>query len=408
MADKQKRNRITRRRFIAGTAAISFAIVKPQLVRATQANSKIKLGLIGCGGRGKWIAGLFMQHGGYEIVAAADYFEDRLDTFAKEFNIPTEKCFTKLTGYKKLLEQDIDAVAIESPPYFHPEHAEAAVEAGRHVYLAKPVAVDVPGCNTIASSGAKATKKKLCFLVDFQTRADEFYTEAIKRVHQGAIGNFAFGQASYHAGIPWKDQIKYLQDDPENPENRLRAWGLDQELSGDIITEQNIHTLDVASWIMNKTPLNAVGTGGRKVRKVGNCWDHFTVLFQYPDNVGITFRSRQFEGHGSPCEIKNRMFGSKGVLETQYGGTVIVRGENFYRGGKTSGIYTEGAQANIAAFHHNITNADFSNKTVAPSVRSNLVTILGRTAAYTKETVSWKDIITSNERFQPDLRGLKG
>jgi predicted dehydrogenase len=408
MADKQKRNRITRRRFIAGTAAISFAIVKPQLVRATQANSKIKLGLIGCGGRGKWIAGLFMQHGGYEIVAAADYFEDRLDTFAKEFNIPTEKCFTKLTGYKKLLEQDIDAVAIESPPYFHPEHAEAAVEAGRHVYLAKPVAVDVPGCNTIASSGAKATKKKLCFLVDFQTRADEFYTEAIKRVHQGAIGNFAFGQASYHAGIPWKDQIKYLQDDPENPENRLRAWGLDQELSGDIITEQNIHTLDVASWIMNKTPLNAVGTGGRKVRKVGNCWDHFTVLFQYPDNVGITFSSRQFEGHGSPGGIKNRMFGSKGVLETQYGGTVIVRGENFYRGGKTSGIYTEGAQANIAAFHHNITNADFSNKTVAPSVRSNLVTILGRTAAYTKETVSWKDIITSNERFQPDLRGLKG
>jgi len=408
MANKTKRNRITRRRFMAGAAAMSFAIVRPQLVRAAAANSKIKLGLIGCGGRGKWIAELFQQHGGYEIVAAADYFRDRVDAFGEKFNVPAAKRFTTLAGYKRLLEQDLDAVAIESPPYFHPEHAEAAVDAGRHVYLAKPIAVDVPGCNTIASTGVKASQKKLCFLVDFQTRANEFYIEAIKRIHQGAIGDFAFGEASYHAGIPWKDQIKYLQDDPKNPENRLRAWGLDRELSGDIITEQNIHTLDVANWIMNQPPLNAVGTGGKKVRQVGNCWDHFTVLFQYPDNVGITFSSRQFEGHGSGGGIKNRMFGSRGVLETKYGGTVIIRGENFYRGGKTSGIYQEGAQANIAAFHDSITNADFSNKTVGASVRSNLVTILGRTAAYTKEKVSWKNLIVSNDKFQPDLRGLKG
>jgi len=408
MANKTKRNRITRRRFMAGAAAMSFAIVRPQLVRAVAANSKIKLGLIGCGGRGKWITELFQQHGGYEIVAAADYFTDRVDAFCERFNIPAAKRFTTLAGYKRLLEQDLDAVAIESPPYFHPEHAEAAVDAGRHVYLAKPIAVDVPGCNTIASTGVKASQKKLCFLVDFQTRANEFYIEALKRIHQGAIGDFAFGEASYHAGIPWKDQIKYLQDDPKNPENRLRAWGLDRELSGDIITEQNIHTLDVANWIMNQPPLNAVGTGGKKVRQVGNCWDHFTVLFQYPDNVGITFSSRQFEAHGSPGGIKNRMFGSRGVLETKYGGTVIIRGENFYRGGKTSGIYQEGAQANIAAFHDSITNADFSNKTVGASVRSNLVTILGRTAAYTKEKVSWKNLIVSNDKFQPDLRGLKG
>jgi predicted dehydrogenase len=402
-----KQDRITRRSFVAGAAAMSFAIVKPQLIRGTVANSKVKLGLIGCGGRGTWIAGLFKEHGGYEIVAGADYFRDRVDKFGDKIGVDAKYRYTGLSGYLKLLDSDLDAVAVESPPYFHPEHAEAAVDAGRHVYLAKPIAVDVPGCNTVASSGMKASQKKLCFLVDFQTRANEFYIEALKRVHDGALGDFAFGESSYHAGIPWKGQIKYLQDDPKNPENRLRAWGLDKVLSGDIITEQNIHTLDVVNWIMNRAPLYALGTGGRKVRQVGTCRDHFAVLFQYPDNVGITFSSRQFEGHDSPGGIKNRMFGSKGVLETEYGGNVIIRGENFYRGGKTSGIFKNGAVNNIASFHKNITEGNFDNTTVESSVLSNMITILGRTAAYRQQIVSWEEIIQSNEKLQADLTGLK-
>ncbi len=402
-----KRDRITRRSFVAGAAAMSFAIVKPQLVRGTEANSKVKLGLIGCGGRGTWIAGLFKEHGGYEIVAGADYFRDRVDKFGDKIGVDAKYRYTGLSAYMKLLDSDLDAVAVESPPYFHPEHAEAAVDAGRHVYVAKPIAVDVPGCNTIASSGMKASQKKLCFLVDFQTRANEFYIEAIKRVHDGALGDFAFGESSYHAGIPWKGQIKYLQDDPKNPENRLRAWGLDKVLSGDIITEQNIHTLDVANWIMNKPPIYALGTGGRKVRPVGNCWDHFAVLFQYPDNVGVTFSSRQFEGHDSPGGINNRMFGSKGVLETQYGGNVIIRGENFYRGGKTSGIFKDGAVNNIATFHKNITEGNFDNTTVEPSVLSNMITILGRTAAYRQQIVSWEQIVNSTDKLEADLKRLK-
>ncbi|MHC4212429.1 MAG: Gfo/Idh/MocA family protein [Planctomycetota bacterium] len=402
-----KQERITRRVFVAGAAAMSFAIVKPQLVRGTEANSKVKLGLIGCGGRGTWITGLFKEHGGYEIVAGADYFRDRVDNFGDKIGVDAKYRYTGLSGYLKLLDSDLDAVAIESPPYFHPEHAEAAVDSGRHVYLAKPIAVDVPGCNTVASSGMKASQKKLCFLVDFQTRANEFYIEALKRVHEGALGDFAFGESSYHAGIPWKRQIKYLQDDAKNPENRLRAWGLDKVLSGDIITEQNIHTLDVMNWIMNRAPLYALGTGGQKVRSFGTCWDHFAVLFQYPDNVGVTFSSRQFEGHDSPGGINNRMFGSKGVLETQYGGNVIIRGENFYRGGKTSGIYKDGAVTNIATFHKNIIEGNFDNTTVGPSVQSNLLTILGRTAAYRQQIVSWDESCHNHEKLQADLTGLK-
>ncbi|MHC4462223.1 MAG: Gfo/Idh/MocA family protein [Planctomycetota bacterium] len=401
--------RLTRRRFIAGAGAtaLSLTVIKPKLVRGTEANSKVDLGIIGCGGRGTWIAELFAQHGGYNVVAVADYFQDRVDGCGGKLGVDNARRYTGLSGYRKLLGK-VDAVAIESPPYFHPEQAADAVAAGCHVYVAKPLAVDVHGCHSIAASGRRATANKLCFLVDFQTRADKFYIEALKRVHDGAIGRFAFGESIYHAGCPFGRMYKTWQDDPKNAENRLRAWGLDRILSGDIITEQNIHTLDVMNWIMKQEPIWAVGTGGRTVRPVGTCWDHFAILFEYPNNVGITFSSRQMEGHGTQPEgIRNRMFGSKGVLETEYGGQVIIRGQNFYRGGRSPGIYKDGAVVNIAAFHKSIVQGKFDNPTVAPSVRSNLITILGRTAAYQRRKVTWSEIVNSRERLEADLRGLK-
>jgi predicted dehydrogenase len=283
------------------------------------------------------------------------------------------------------------------------------VDAGKHVYLAKPIAVDVPGCQTVEKSGKKATADGLCFLVDFQTRADQYYVEALKRVRQGALGRFAFGESTYHAGIPWQGQIEYAKEASSNPESRLRAWGLDQVLSGDIITEQNIHTIDVASWIMNQAPVCAFGTGGRKVRDFGDCWDTFSVTFQYPDNVGVAFSSRQFQGYGTQPEgIRNRMFGSDGVLETAYGGNVLIRSDkNFYRGGSSPGIYKEGAVTNIATFHRSILAKECDNPTVADSVRSNLVTILGRTAAYRGEVVYWDQLLANGEKLEADLKGLK-
>jgi myo-inositol 2-dehydrogenase/D-chiro-inositol 1-dehydrogenase len=402
---------ITRRGFLAGAgaAAVSFAIINPKLVRGTEANSKINIGLIGCGGRGTWIADLFTKHGGYNIIAAADYFEDRVNAVGEKFNIPASKRYTGLSCYKKMLNDRPDAIVIESPPYFHPEQAAVAVNAGAHVYLAKPIAVDVPGCNTVADAGKKATSKKLCFLVDFQTRANELYCEAIKRVHNGDIGKLAFGEATYHADNPWKGMVDVLAKDPANPENRLRAWGLDKMLSGDIITEQNIHTIDVMSWIMNQAPLRAFGKGARTVRNdAGDIWDHFVVTFEYPDNIAFSFSSRQFNGHGTiPEGIRNRMFGSKGVLETEYGGAVLIRGENFFRGGQTSPIYEQGVVTNIQTFYKNITTGDFTNPTVDASVRSNLVTILGRTAAYEGRLVSWDKIVKSNQKLQANLKGLK-
>jgi predicted dehydrogenase len=202
--------------------------------------------------------------------------------------------------------------------------------------------------------------------------------------------------------------MKALEAEPHNPEVKLRAWGMSRVLSGDIITEQNIHTLDVMSWIMDTPPLSATGTGGRKVRPLGDCNDHFACLYQYPNQVGITFSSRQFDGHGStPDGIRNRVFGAQGTLETQYGGLVIIRGKNFYRGGKSPGIYKDGAVANIATFHRSIAHGNVRNETVAPSVQSNLTTLLGRTAAYRQGRVTWQELMADTKHLEYDFKGLK-
>jgi len=395
----------TRRGFLAGSAGIALAVVKPELVRGTQANAKIRLGMIGCGGRGNWIADLFQKNGNYEIVAAADYFPDRANGLGERFHVAPGRRYTGLSGYKRLLDSKPDAVVIESPPYFHPEQTLAAVDAGCHVFVAKPIAVDVPGCLTMAEAGRKATQKKLCVLVDFQTRANELYREAIRRVHAGDIGPIVSGEAVYYCGGTWGgDDV--LRADPNNPENRLRAWGLDRILSGDVITEQNIHALDVATWVVNADPVKAFGTCGRKGRgDSGTCHGHFAVIYQFPGDVVISFASKQY-GTGYD-DIGCRVYGPRGTLDTHYFGTVMIRGEKSYKGGKLGNLYTDGCVQNIADFHKAITQGDFSNPTVAPSVRSNLTTILGRMAAYKKAEVTWDEMMKANEKYEFPTAALK-
>lgn len=403
-----KRREFMSRAGQAGAASLAATLIKPGLLGGAQVDAKVGLGLVGCGGRGIWIAKLFQKHGGYEIAAVADYFKDRADEAGAALGVPESRRFTGLSGYKRVLDAKVDAVAIESPPYFHPGQAAAAVDAGAHVYVAKPVAVDVPGCDSIAASARKATAKKRAFLVDFQTRTHPSFLEALRRVHAGGLGDLVFGEATYHAESPWEQWVEAVRAEPANPEVRLRAWGLDRALSGDMITEQDIHAIDVMNWIMATPPLYAVGCGGLKARpKVGTCWDHFVVYYQYPEKVGVQFSGRQFKGHGTAEGIRNRMFGSKGVLETEYGGAVLIRGENYWNGGKTPEIYESGAVANIAAFHRAIVEGDFRNPTVAPSVQSNTLTILGRKSAYENRVVTWAEILEDGERLEPDLKGLK-
>jgi predicted dehydrogenase len=397
---------ITRRRFLAGAgAAVSLTLLKPGLVAGAEANSRIDIGVIGCGGRGEWIAELLAKNGHYNVVAMADYFQDRVDAAGGKLNVPSSKRFTGLSGYKRLLEEKLEAVAIESPPYFHPEQAAAAVAAGKHVYLAKPIAVDVPGCQSIAQSGRKATEGKLTFQVDFQTRAMPSYQEVVSRIHSGAIGKLVTVYAEYQTSLMFEGRDAELRKDPKNPEVRLRAWGIDRTLSGDVITEQNIHALDVATWIVNANPLKAYGRGGRARPFLGDCWDHYSVLFFFPNDLMVTFTAKQV-GFGFD-DIMVRAHGETGSAETNYGGTCWLRSRDDRFEGKTDDIYLVGVQRNMETFYHNIVQADCSNPSVAPSVRSNLTTILGRTAAYKKAEVTWEEMLRSAEKWHFDAKGLK-
>jgi predicted dehydrogenase len=401
-AGQEKGSRlVSRREFVAlgSSAALALGVVSPRVVFGADANSKLEIGVIGCGGRGRWITELFLKHGGYQVVAGADYFKDRVDAFGEKFQVPADRRYSGLSSYKRLLESKLDAVVIESPPYFHPAQAAAAVEANRHVFIAKPIAVDVPGCQSIAESGEQASQKKLCFLVDFQSRTNPFYQEAIKRVHSGDLGTLVSGDAEYHTGRLG------TQAPPGTAEARLKNWVFEKTLSGDIITEQNIHALDVCTWILDSSPLTAYGTGGRKGRiDVGDCWDHFSVIFEFPNDTLVSFSSKQFgKGHE---DILCRIYGTLGTIHTHYGGAVNIVGDKPYEGGNTEKIYAEGAVANIATFHDSIMKGDFSNPTVAPSVRSNLTTILGRMAAYQKREVTWEELMGAGEVMEPDLEGL--
>ncbi|MFO1501591.1 MAG: Gfo/Idh/MocA family oxidoreductase [Verrucomicrobiota bacterium] len=399
-------NEITRRHFLAGTgaAALGLALAQPA-VKAADAPPKINIGLIGCGGRGQWIIDLFDKHGGYHVVACADYFQDRVDKVGEKFRIDPSCRFTGLAGYRRLLDQKLDAVVIQTPPYFHPEQVAAAVAAGKHVYLAKPLAVDVPGCHSIVESGRKATAQKLCFMVDFQTRAHPAYQEAVKRVHGGDLGRIVSVETNYQTSTMFASLDEQIRAHPDDRELRLRAWALDRTLSGDVITEQNIHALDVASWFLNSEPIRAYGTGGRARDFVGDCWDHFAVIYYYPNDITVSFSSKQV-GFAYD-DIMCRVYGLKGTVDTHYAGKVTFRSTEDAFNGDTPNLYGDGAVRNIASFHQQVVNADCANVTIPAGVRSNLVTILGRTAAYKNREVTWDEMIKANEKFEADLRGLK-
>lgn len=398
--------RTNRRRFLASaSAATTLTLLSPKTVFCASAQSTVNLGLIGCGGRGKWIADLFHQHGGYKFVAVADYFQDRSDRAGEELKVESGRRFGGLNAYKRLLDLELDAVVIQSPPYFHPEQAAAAVEAGKHVYLAKPVAVDVPGSISIEQSGQKATTRKRCFLVDFQTRAHPAYQEVARWIHNGRIGPIVAVESNYQTSTMFASMGEQLARNPEEPELRLRCWAIDRILSGDIITEQNIHALDVVTWFLDSAPIKAVGLGGR-TRPFGTCWDHFSVLYTFPNDVVNTFSSKQVGA--SYDDILCRVYGTEGTADTHYFGEVWVRSrEDGFNGGKLGNLYTEGAVNNIATFHRNITTGDFSNPTVAASVRSNLTTILGRTAAYSRGEVTWVDLLRKAEKWEFPVERLK-
>lgn len=394
---------ISRRTFLAASGVAAAAtIIQPQSVMGTTANSALRYGLVGCGGRGDFMTEVFRQNPNYQITAVADYFADRTDHVAKKFEIPASRQFSgSLSSYKQLLDyDDVDVAVIETPPGFHPEHAAAAVDAGKHVFLSKPIAVDVPGTLSVGESGKKATQKKLGFIVDYQTRTCPLYREALKRVHAGEIGRLV----SVYARYPWAGGG---HDTAINsPEAYLRNWYQAIELSGDCIVEQDVHALDVATWVLDADPISACGTCGRRTRKHGDINDHFELQYRFPGDVTLQFSSMKFIP-GVKDEILCVAWGTQGELSTDYFGEVRIRGQKPYEGGQVESLYWMGAVRNAKEFYEAIQAGDFSNPTAAASVRSNLTAILGRDAARGGKPLTWDEMLAANVKLGIKTEGLR-
>ncbi len=397
---------ITRRGFMSGAGAsfLSFTILKPALVKGTEANTRIEAGCIGLGGRGRMIAGMIQQHGGYQITAIADYFESVAKAAGKQFKVDESRCFSGLSAYKKLLAGKVDAVFLETPPYCFPDHVEAAVKAGCHVYIAKPLGCDVPGCLRISKMGQKATAEKKVFLADFQTRTDPFYIEGIKRVQAGDIGKIAMLSSEYND--------ESFSDPPKTAtiESRLQnlIWVNDNDLGGSYLVNAGIHAVDVALWIAGDKPISAMGSSRiARNNPHGDSHDVYSVTYEFANGLILNHRGEHLRNR---FEFRCECFaqGQDGYLETGYTSRVRILGNKTgYRGGDVVELYPRGAERNIDTFHKSIINSIYDNPTLEPSVNSTLATILGREAAGRNTKLTWDEVIRENKEIEVDLTGLK-
>jgi predicted dehydrogenase len=403
--------KVRRRQFLqaSATAAAGFVIVKPGSVYGSPANDAVTLGIIGCGGRGNYV-GKEMVDAGARVVALHDLFDDRLSETRERFDkLAGEKGQPKIAdgmifkgpdAYHKLLGSGIDAVLITSPPYFHPDHFEAAVDAKRHCYLEKPVASDVFGARRVEAAGRKGAGK-VSMAVGFQSHYAEPYQEMVRRIHAGAIGDIVCAQTYYYT-----DDLKRKNAPGMAPlEARVRNWVFDRVLSGDILVEQNIHVLDIINWVMKSRPVSATATGGKKARLDVDCWDHFNVELNYPGNVHVSFNSTQFKN--SYDAKTQRFLGTRGYAEASFGkGGVRIVGEEPWESGAEEGL-AGSVPRKVAAFVESVRTKNLQDE-VAGGVESTLTAILGRTAAYDSEERSWEKVAGSSARWKEriDLASL--
>ena len=392
-----------RRRFLAAGGVL---LLRPETVFGSQANSAVEVGLIGCGSRGNWIAPFFPEHAGARVVAVADVIKSRLDSTREKLKVDSARAYWGPDAARELAHSALDAVVIETPPYYHPAHAAAAVDAGKHVFCAKPIAVDVPDCRSFLAGGQKAQTKGLSYWVDFQSRARPVFQEAVERIGRGDIGKVALAQVFYYANRPWTDRSTA---DMEPGLKRMVNWLGDRVISGDIIVEQNIHVIDMANWYLGGHPLKATGAGGRTnwadtKSDTGDAWDHFAVTFWYPGDVQASFSSHQLSGRFSDLCV--RCFGLKGCADTHYGGLVRIASDDAdktWTGSDKDDTFTGGCITNIKNFVASIQAGKPINNAAA-AVESNLTGILGRTAAYRGGTVTWDEMMASNEKWEANLK----
>jgi myo-inositol 2-dehydrogenase / D-chiro-inositol 1-dehydrogenase len=404
----------SRRDFLKTSAIIGGALAAPAILPgklfADNNGDTLKVGLIGCGGRGSGAATQALNADkNVALWAMGDAFEDRLQDSLKNLmadadvgskvKVTPERCFVGLDAYQKVIDSGVDVVLLTTPPGFRPMHLKAAVAAGKHIFCEKPVAVDAPGVRSVLASAEEAKRKKLSLLSGFCYRYSKGEREMYKRIHDGEIGDVTSVYSSYITSPVW---VKPRQAGWTDMQAQVRNWYYYAWLSGDHIVEQAVHNLNKMQWAMNDvTPLRAIGIGGRQVRtgpEFGHIYDHFGVVYDYPNGVkGIHF-CRQWEncanegldwGTGTKGSFKVVPFQSQEIKVT--GGNTW---HNLFKNQKN--MY----QVEHDEFFASIRSGNPMNdgKMMA---ESTMLAIMGRMAAYTGEIVTWEHAMNSQEVLAP-------
>ena len=358
----------------AGTLALSGAVVP---LAQAQGSDTIRVGVVGCGGRGSGAANDCVSSSpGVKIVALADAFPDRMKTLKDKFNVPDNRCFVGIDAYKELMAlEDINLVILATPPGFRPQTLAEAVKRGKNVFMEKPVAVCPAGIKMVFEASDLAKEKGLAIVAGTQRRHERRYVETMKRIHDGAIGDIVSAQCYWNMGGLWVSERKPGQSDIDW---QIRNWLYFTWLSGDHICEQHVHNIDVINWAFNELPETIHGVGGRQYRtgpEYGNIFDHFGVEFIYPNDVRTISMCRQIDG--TDGNVSERVMGTKGMSDCC--GT--IQGENPWRyEGDNPNPYVEEHKDLIASIR--------SGKPLNEGrqvAESTLCAIMGRESAYSRE-----------------------
>ena len=412
MADRRNSvppSRVSRRRFLERSllGAIGGAALSRTLAAHAHAagTDLLRVGLIGCGGRGTGAAAQALQADkNVKLVAMADAFADRVEkslaalqaqqAVAGKLDVPPERRFAGFDAYQKLIASGVDVVLLCEPPHFRPVHLKAAVEAGLHVFAEKPVAVDAPGVRLVLQTCQEAEKKRLSIVSGLCLRYCSGFQETAKRVHDGQIGEVLALEANdYRSG---GGGGKPREPGMTDMHWQMRNWYFFTWLSGDFNVEQHVHSLDKAAWAMHdEPPLRATGLGGRQVRvdeQWGNVYDHFAVVYEYANGAKLFSQCRQMAG--CSVDVSDHLVGSKGSAEMMH---AVIEGPQAwrYRGAKPN-MYEEEHRALFAG----IRSANPLNNGVYMA-RSSMLAIMGRMASYTGQTLTWEQCLNSTEDLTP-------
>jgi len=364
-------------RTVGGAGATAFTILRPELVRGSQANSKISVGLIGAGNRGAYDASIVQADPRGQITAVCDMFEDRIEPALKTIKVQNP---TVYKDFEKLLASDVDAVIIATPPFEHPRMLAAAVQARKHVYCEKPAGVDLAGCQSVMATGRKADPKK-CLFFGFQQRYGPPHLEAYKRLQEGAIGDLINARGF------WIDKNPFTRVAYSDPKvDKLRNWFAYRDLSGDFLIEQDCHILDDLYWFIGGLPLRATGYGGRKVRTTFEIYDHLTLSFEFPNGIHVNFEANQLSPNGYR-RVGEEFTGTKGVLETSRTGMAYV--PPFPGKTETIPYKPDITIAAFAAFLSKIQSGEVENVSER-AARATMIGLLGVAAMYKGREATWK------------------